>query len=115
MDGSWIKGGCGGWIGEAEALAGRMALELLRGCGMMRESQKRRLCGTEAPGERHPEQRYAGLDFCAEASSLIRNFPNGDSSLMRFPVVGTCVTVGEPFLSESASKRSDLAASNPFK
>ena len=92
----------------------KVAVQLLKGCGMIRSSEKCQLLGVEAP-----EHSYAGDDplavkdafgvdlFCRPDRFRTRLFTRAHGS-------ASCATVVAPFLKMPASKRGDLAASNTF-
>ncbi len=91
-----------------------VAAQLLKGCGMIRSSEKCQLIGVEA-------RDYSGAsnDSRAVKNSFGADFSGrpGHQRTRRFsPGIdrAVCATVVEPYLKTPASKRGDLAASNTF-
>ena len=74
-----------------------MALELLKGCGMIRRSEKRRLVVREAPDNRYLDFGVRECQFRSCDSSLHSGtLPNGYSSTMCFSVEGNVIPLLNP-------------------
>lgn len=86
-----------------------LALDLLHSCGMMQQSEERLLVGREVQGSLGglaiaQASKHTARRLCS--SSVLPRIP-GTLCLARYE---NHVPVGEPFLSDPASKRKDLAA-----
>ena len=92
-----------------------LAHELLKGCGMIRRSEKRRLVGidTEAADQ---VLGTCGSGEGAKASSRLAQQANGYLGAFQLPetVLRLVNPVGVNLFKKHASKQEDLAASNCF-
>lgn len=64
--------------------SGNLAIELLRRCGMIRKSEKRRLVGAEAPRIRNSALSSSTAKDCARALSVAQLFRSSSNSYELF-------------------------------